>query len=362
MKFDKNKHKDQEPAQEDKDTIRKKIWETPTIIGKLFTNQAWEQFDTNAQKMEIPSANMLEHIHTELSKEELQKAQKQLRKLRTLKIIRYSGAAAAAILLVCSLTLWQKSIPSLSSDMAEVQQKVTSPLQDTLWKTIENTTDRIKTVRLPDHSTVGIFAHSTIRYPENFSEVSREIHLDGKAYFSVAKDPSRPFSVYAGGTKTTALGTSFTINTRSGLYKTSVKLHTGKIVIASTQMVPLFHKTYLSAKGESFIFDSGSNRVELVKLAKKQVEKAPKALGIKLSDMDNIPLTDVFVALQEAYKVKINIGSATLANIQYTGSIDVETETIHDALTLICLINDLRYVIQKDGSYTIYSTAPINKK
>ena len=208
---------------------------------------------------------------------------------------------------------------------------------------------------LPDSSTVALFANSTIRYPKNFTVNAREIYLCGKAYFDVSKDPSRPFSVYAGVTKTTALGTSFTIDTRMQVFKTAVKLHTGKIVIASTNAKPAFKNVFLALKGESFSYNSKSNRTERVKLVAKQVDKTTVGSSKSmLLNIGSVPLPEVLHALQDAYQVKIKFGSSNLKHIMYTGSIDVENETLEDALTVICLINDLRYVVEKNGSYTIH--------
>jgi transmembrane sensor len=361
MKVDKNKGTEENRQANDKDAIRKKIWEHPALIGKLFSDQSWQEFNADETAHDVPGEEMLDHIRMEIDRQARDRELRVLRKQRVLKIVRYTGAAAAAALLVISLGLWQIKTSDTAHPTAKLQPvETTSGIQDPLWSVIENNAENVRTVTLPDGSTVGLFAQSSIRYLKEFTASSREIQLRGKAFFEVRKDPSRPFSVYAGGTRTTALGTSFTIDTRAQAYKTTVRLHTGKVVVASANMTAAFKDVYLSQKGESFIFDSYTHRAELVKVATGQTTKTTRVTNIQLSEITNIPLDEVIGALADAYKVKINTGTTSLANIQYTGSIDTAHETIEEALTLICLINDLHYVVEKDGSYTIY-TANSNK-
>lgn len=356
MKFGENKSSDQDRDLKDKNLIREKIWENPSIIAQLFNDPDWEAFDEKDVNATVPSQEMFNHITENIRLEALAKEGKQhYRKQITIKLLSYSSWAAAIVTIILAFGPWQWTEQGLSNDISKVQQSQVPPvIPQTIWTTVENNSDHSKTVKLPDLSTVGLFAHSSIRYPKTFAKDAREIYLRGKAYFSVSKDASRPFSVYAGGTKTTALGTSFTINTHAASHQTSVRLHTGKIVVASTMSIPAFTKVILNDKGESLYFNRQSNKIEQVQAGLKKVSSRPKTLETNLLNMNNIPLPAVFRALQDAYSVKINIGNSAIHHIQYTGSVDVKNEPIHDALTLICLINELRYVVEQDGSYTIY--------
>lgn len=68
------------------------------------------------------------------------------------------------------------------------------------------------TLTMQDGSKVMLNSGSSIRYVKNFEVNQRVIFLEGEAYFEVAKDSLRPFSVTAYGVKTTALGTAFNIS------------------------------------------------------------------------------------------------------------------------------------------------------
>jgi len=69
-----------------------------------------------------------------------------------------------------------------------------------------------RVVRLPDGSTVALAGGS--RLLTALDGRSRALLLDrGQAYFEVARDPSRPFVVTAGGMRVTAVGTAFDVRT-----------------------------------------------------------------------------------------------------------------------------------------------------
>lgn len=66
------------------------------------------------------------------------------------------------------------------------------------------------TIALPDGSTLTL--NTASRAEIDFSGPNRNVRLtSGQAWFEVAKDPSRPFVVAAGGRRITALGTAFDV-------------------------------------------------------------------------------------------------------------------------------------------------------
>lgn len=55
--------------------------------------------------------------------------------------------------------------------------------------------DHVRHVLLPDSSKVWLNTHSTLRYPKHFNGDSRQLELDGEAYFEVKPNADRPFVV-----------------------------------------------------------------------------------------------------------------------------------------------------------------------
>lgn len=66
-------------------------------------------------------------------------------------------------------------------------------------------------IQLPDGSQVWVNSGSHLTYEDNFKGSTREVELDGEAYFDVVKDASRPFIVHTTGIDIKVLGTAFNV-------------------------------------------------------------------------------------------------------------------------------------------------------
>jgi transmembrane sensor len=64
---------------------------------------------------------------------------------------------------------------------------------------------------LPDGTQVWLNSNSKLKYTADFNLHSREVDLEGEAYFDVARDVERPFIVHTSTVDIRVLGTAFTI-------------------------------------------------------------------------------------------------------------------------------------------------------
>lgn len=84
---------------------------------------------------------------------------------------------------------------------------------------------------LADGTTVWLNASSSLRFPFSFAGPTRDVYVEGEAFFKVAKDAQHPFIVHTPQTQVRVLGTSFNINTyepgaeRTSLVEGSVQMH-----------------------------------------------------------------------------------------------------------------------------------------
>lgn len=67
-------------------------------------------------------------------------------------------------------------------------------------------------INLPDGSKVWLNSASSLRFPAFFSGKTREVELNGEAFFDVAKNPDMPFKVVTKDQIVEVLGTQFNIN------------------------------------------------------------------------------------------------------------------------------------------------------
>ncbi len=74
------------------------------------------------------------------------------------------------------------------------------------------TLSRIKSkIYLSDGSVITLNAETVLKYPLSFNGATREVYLNGEAFFEIAKDHTHPFIVHADKMSIRVLGTAFNV-------------------------------------------------------------------------------------------------------------------------------------------------------
>lgn len=189
-------------------------------------------------------------------------------------------------------------------------------------------------ITLPDGSKVWLNSGSTLEFPERFNEAERYMSVKGEAYFEVKKDSLRPFRVESDGIVTTALGTSFNINTKSNsLLK--VSLVSGKVIVDRNLV---------------------AEKVELIPGQELQLNKIVNDLMVKNFNpekvlawkegkiiFENASLTQVVETLEDWYGVKFSLINAEKVNWNFSG--EYQNQILDNLLNSISYIENFEYVI-----------------
>jgi len=88
------------------------------------------------------------------------------------------------------------------------------------------------TLRLPDGTRVDLGVASAIRYAPAYGGRERDVYLDGEAYFEVAPDPQKPFTVYAANAVTRDRGTKFGVRAYPGASQVDVVVVEGAVELS----------------------------------------------------------------------------------------------------------------------------------
>lgn len=174
-------------------------------------------------------------------------------------------------------------------------------------------TDEMPVIDLEDGSRVQLNASSAIAI--DFNRTRRTVHLlRGQAYFEVAHAPERPFSVEAGTTRVTALGTAFDV--RYGETDTEVTVTENAVLLEpdndgsfSRRVQQGEQATYDRMKGETSIQPVDS----LVALAWKRGQIA----------VDNAPLSYVVEEMNRHFGGRIVIAGSSLAARRVSGTVAI---------------------------------------
>lgn len=122
-----------------------------------------------------------------------------------------SGGNVFAVDSIRRLELKDVVAQSMPKQM-EVTAVSATPILSVAYSTLETPACKTYTVTLEDGSRVTLNAGSSLRFPERFNPLRpREVYLSGEAYFSVSKDPKRPFIVTTRDSYVKVTGTEFNV-------------------------------------------------------------------------------------------------------------------------------------------------------
>ncbi|NJB71076.1 ferric-dicitrate binding protein FerR (iron transport regulator) [Saonia flava] len=257
--------------------------------------------------LELFDANLLLRNKKEIS--ELRKHKTSIkRKLSTKnkrehrKPIRNLLKIAASITVIMGLTFFSYK----KSDIVK-EQPVAELVKTTAW-------GQKLTVTLPDGTSIKLNSGSVIKFPEKFDERTREVELNGEAFFDVAKDLNKPFIIKSGSLSTKVLGTSFNVNAYPDSERIAVTVASGKVKISSknrnTILTPnqqgIFHKKLNSIT---------RHEVDIVKILQWKE-------GI--IHFDDITLNKASKILEKWYGVTFVFENEQLGECHITGTYDNE--------------------------------------
>lgn len=90
---------------------------------------------------------------------------------------------------------------------------------------------QVREMLLPDGTKVWLNQSSRLRYPRAFSGKERQVYLEGEAYFEVARNHEKPFTVASSAMDVRVLGTSFNIKCRPGTGIAETTLIEGEVEV-----------------------------------------------------------------------------------------------------------------------------------
>lgn len=192
---------------------------------------------------------------------------------------------------------------------------------------------------LPDGSKVWLNGGSTISYPEKFEDNSRDVILNGEAYFDVKSDSKWPFMVHSGEMELKVLGTTFNVEAYEDDNFMNVTLETGKVSMHFADQAndiilhPNQQLTYNRLTRETQMLDVDASKITAWSDGKLYFTA--------------MPLKQITTKLQRYYDVNFSFASDEIANIVYTIEF-VGNESIDEILTIWSMDRRLNFKKEND--------------
>jgi len=218
-------------------------------------------------------------------------------------------------------------------------------------------------ILLPDGSQVWINSGTKLTYHTTFSGSTRDVQLDGEAYFDVVHDAAHPFIVHTSGIDIRVLGTVFNVKAYTADPFIEATLINGSIEVINKNR-PGTPKVMLKPH-EKLVYnkfpvaDPRDQRADIVVSTEPDAYSITiKPLTKNIADSDIVETAWVFNKLtfederfedlahrmERWYNVKISIGSDKLKNHRVSGSfID---ETAEEAIRELQFLIPFRYSIK----------------
>ena len=232
--------------------------------------------------------------------------------------------AAASVLLIAGASYfwfnnsWFLSTPVLANQKLKVHK---------------NTASQVKTVNLPDGSTVYLEPNASLVLDVSFGQQVRALQLEGEAFFEVARNPKVPFLVRSGNLVTEVLGTSFRIKPQANQKTIEVSVRTGRVSVYA-QETPKTQKLngVILTPNQKVIFDTH------LKTIRQGIVDRPQLILADLPksnfQFDESSLEKVTSILQNAYGVEIVIVNPSIRNCAFTG--DLNGLGLQEQLAFVC--------------------------
>jgi transmembrane sensor len=219
---------------------------------------------------------------------------------------------------------------------------------------------------LPDGSVVNLNSGSSLKYTSSaFNSGSRSVSLTGEGFFTVVKNPARPFYVNASGIKVKVLGTTFNIKAypdenfvetllvkgKIEIFASSDKKEKGKPIILTPNQRALFLKSeneFIPNFKDKVRAGVAVTPVKLKTINLQSPSKTEQAISWKDNKLifDNESFSSLVIRIERWYNVRIVVNYPELYSARFTGKFD--KETLEQVMIALVSVTPFKYNIKKD--------------
>lgn len=264
-------------------------------------------------------------------------------------LIRWASIAAVAVLAILFVYKFKNNTsPKPVVEQQMVKQQATEELKDEVLfaSKVENSM-----VKLSDGSIVIMQKGSKLTILAAFNKKhTREVELEGKAFFDIAHNPSKPFIIYSGKVRTTVLGTAFDVTAIPGTKTVKINVIRGLVEVKNIKSSWI---TYLK-KNMQAVVDQTTDKIS------RKVIDAEKELSWNHQDLEfkDISIGDAKSRLEDKFGYKISVQDPELRNATFNYSMRAN-ESAESFIKSICAFIGASYTINHKNN-TI-SIQPLNQ-
>lgn len=272
----------------------RRVWEKVSLQKETLpvdVEALWDELDERIREAESERSGQEKATRKERNRSSRQ-AKPGRSRSRTWNRRLASGALSAVVVAAIALAVFLFEDPPNTGEAPKKKVFTTEPGQRA-------------TVRLTDGTEVRLNVKSQLTVLPSFGQESRDVRLDGEAFFQVAADSTRPFTVHAGEAAVRVLGTAFDVTAYPEEAATRVAVAEGRVTMAPMRS-PLGEKKrqdiLLGKRDVGRILQSGEQEIQRDSDLESHLAWMDGKLVLK-----NAPFEEVVRKLERWYGLEISL-------------------------------------------------------
>lgn len=236
-----------------------------------------------------------------------------------------------------SALIYEQNGARIQIDSASVvEQQVADEVQE--FNTLTVPYGKRSSITLVDGTKIWLNSGSRLVYPAQFDSKTREVYLEGQAYFSVSHSDEVPFYVHTKNMKVEVLGTEFDVSAYDDDLQTAAVLVKGSIELTANQKSLFGSKKKKMAPGTMTAYNPVTSELHTSSVNVEPYISWKEGYLI----FNKAPLADIFKKLSRYYRTEISLGSAKAQGVTFSGTLDLG-ENIAPVLESIAITTSLTY-------------------
>lgn len=245
--------------------------------------------------------------------------------------LRYAAAIAAVLVMAAGFTYY------LSQERTE----------ELLMASAAN--GQVREMLLPDGTKVWLNQSSSLKYPRAFTGNERNVYLEGEAYFEVARNHEKPFTVKSQAMSVRVLGTSFNIKCRPDNSFAETTLIAGEVEVKDK----LDKGLITLSPGQKAVLNRVTGRMQV-----KQVDAKMEIVWHNdMIPFDKSSIFQIAAVLERFYGVKIILSPDVDSTKTYSGVLK-KKDSIESVLN--SLRNSIPFNYKKVDDNNIFISSETN--
>lgn len=246
----------------------------------------------------------------------------------------YAFKAAAAILVILTASLFTITQQRYAAEQVVEREPIH----------FQTNNEENREITLSDGSVIQLNKNSELTISEDFMKGTREVELNGEAFFDVAHNPERPFIIHANQSTVRVLGTSFNVKSLPGKANVQVAVVEGRVAFKNVHTTPETEALSVTlSKGQYGYMDIQKRTILVDDLAVENY----LAWKSGRFEFEDLTLQQVCTQLNRLYEIECSYSDAEIQNLSLTANFS--NESLEKTLEVIALSLDVEYELNEEN-------------